>query len=56
MPKDVAMIRERIKNGQCPICGEELKSQATTLVIDAKFGDLYVCSRHIVQGDNKLAE
>jgi len=56
MERDKQVVKERIKNGQCPICGEIMKSQPTTLVIDAYFGDVFVCSRHIVQGEGKLQE
>lgn len=49
------IVRERLKQGLCPICGSNVKSPST-LVVDSKFGELYVCSGHLVQGKDKLEE
>ena len=56
MSKDEQIIFERIKNKQCPICGKETPSGKATLVIDAKFGEVFVCGHHIVQGTDKIQE
>jgi predicted RNA-binding Zn-ribbon protein involved in translation (DUF1610 family) len=55
MPRDNDIVRERIAKNLCPICGEKLIGK-TILVMDAVFGDVLVCDRHIVQGENKLKE
>jgi hypothetical protein len=52
MPKGT-VAWERIQSGVCPICGEKSTGQIT-LVIDARFGEVCVCSKHIVHGASKL--
>ena len=56
MSKDVQIVEDRIKNGLCPICGRKIPLGQSILVVDARFGDVFVCSNHIVQGENKLRE
>jgi len=55
MARDEVVVYERIKQGLCPICGEKIIG-SSTLVLDPKFGDVLICSRHITQGSNKLVE
>ena len=40
-------VLARIKRGECPICGEELKSSAV-VVNDARYGKVKVCNTHKV--------
>jgi formate dehydrogenase maturation protein FdhE len=40
-------VLARIKRGECPICGGELKSNAV-VVNDARYGKVKVCNTHKV--------
>jgi hypothetical protein len=55
MARDDQIVKDRVALGLCPICGKKSEGK-TTLVFDAKFGEVFICERHIVQGSNKLEE
>jgi len=55
MPRNNEIVTERIKNGQCPICGKVTEGKST-LVLDPTFGEVWICGKHMVQGTNVLRE
>ena len=55
MPRNSEIITDRISKGLCPICGEKSDGKIK-LVIDATFGDIIICEKHFVQGNNILKE
>ena len=55
MPRDFAIVAERIRQGQCPICGKSIEGESI-LVLDNTFGEIWICSKHMVQGAKRLRE
>ena len=55
MIRDKELVCERIRQNLCPICGNK-PTGPTTLVFDAYFGEIFICSHHMVRGNDKLVE
>ena len=55
MPRNVEVVTERMKRGECPICGKNIDGK-TMLVFDPNFGEVSICESHIVHGLEKLRE
>ena len=46
VPRDIETAKERIKNGQCPICGNKIAGQIV-MVVDPRLGKVLICDIHM---------
>lgn len=46
MPRDIETAKERIKNGQCPICGNKLAG-SIVMVVAPMLGKVLICDIHM---------
>ena len=44
--EQIKILKQRIADGKCPVCGVDIKTVTSKSVVDANVGDCLVCEHH----------
>ncbi len=47
------IMQERVRFGQCPICGEDIKKDSYKVYKHPVMGDVKICAEHPLPGEAK---